>query len=65
MRRNVRDVTSLHIIVMFIVADMARWAATQNGTSVIQSHHLQNGMLFAFAGYSNTTKNEFFYLCVL
>ena len=50
MRCNVRDVTFLHITAMFIRPDMGRWAAAYNGVNVIQSHHLPNGMLFAFAG---------------
>lgn len=52
---------------MFIVADMARWAATQNGPIVIQSHRLQNGLLFAFAGtlFKHNQEWIFLSLCAL
>lgn len=43
-------VTSLYIIAIFIIWDMVIWAAARSGVTVIQSHHLQNGMSFARAG---------------
>lgn len=69
MRCNVRDVTFLHIIAMFIRRDTVRWAAAYNGVNVIQSHHLPNGMLFAFAGVLFNHNQEWIFslslLCVL
>lgn len=49
------------LCILFIIWDVVRWASTVSGVTVIQPHHLWNGMLFAFlqVRYSTTAKYEF------